>query len=254
VLRHSDFDVFVALGDREHWRPAASTRVYVHSLAALPHTRCRAWPFLLKLHALAACLERTHAELIILLDADARFFSWIDDAAIEEVLAGRPFGMVEQTTIRGSGMTRTEFLDHYVRHSLVWLGGGLAPPSLEAFRFFNSGVILGRRAELGRLAAWALERMNEAGDRHHVGDHMIADQDYFQIWMNTLQPGSCTTLPWSWNHCEQWDADFPRRDARIVHASNFCRGPTRLGLWKLQARLALTRLGWSGGAAAGTAD
>jgi hypothetical protein len=246
VLRHSDFDVFVALGDRDRWRPAASPRVHVRSLAALPRGGFRAWPFLLKLRALASCLAETSADIVVLLDADARFVARTDVASIEGALAGRALGMVEQTTILGSAMARADFLDHYVRHSLTWLGGDLAAPRLEEFRFFNSGVVLGRRAELERLTAWALARMEEAGDRHHVGAHMIADQDYLQIWTNSLRPGSCAALSWEWNHCEHWDAGFPRRGARIVHASNFCRGPTHLGLWKLELKLALARLGWTG--------
>jgi hypothetical protein len=55
---------------------------------------------------------------------------------------------------------------------------------------------------------------------------MVADQDYFQHWANTLHPGACAELPWEWNHCEWWDEDFPAPDARILHFSNFCLGPT----------------------------
>jgi hypothetical protein len=142
-------------------------------------------------------------------------------------------------------MTRADFLEHYERHPLVWLGDGTPPPTREAFRYFNSGVLLARRDGLEPFVAWALERMRAAGDAHQVGAHMIADQDYLQLWTNTLAPGSCTTLSWQWNHCEHWDEGFPRRGARIVHASNFCRGPRRLAGLRLATRLAAARVRWA---------
>ena len=77
---------------------------------------------------------------------------------------------------------------------------------------------------------------------YHVS-HMLADQDYLRLWTNSRHPGSCTTLAWDWNHCEHWDDGFPRRGARIVHASNFCRGPRPAGSLRLAARLAFARLG-----------
>lgn len=242
VLEHSDFEVFVAVGDPQRWRAPSSPRVTTRTVADLPRRQGRATPFLRKLHALAACLVASRAERIVLLDADARFVRRIDAAAVDAALDGRTLGMSEQPTIRGSGMTRAEFLRHYARHSLVALGDGAAAPSLEDFRFFNSGVLLARRDGLEQFLAWALPRIDAPGTTHQVGSHMIADQDYLQVWSNTVRPGSCATLPWSWNHCEHWDEGYPRAGARILHASNFCRGPSLLGLLRLEARLALSRL------------
>ena len=244
VLRRTPFDVFVAVGERARWRGPVGPRVCVHALDdAFPRITHRAGPFLDKFRALDACLQHTAAERIVLLDGDARFVAPVAMRDVERALGGRPLAMAEQTTIRGSGMTRADFLGHYVAHALAWLGAGAAPPALDAFRFFNSGVVLARRDGLEPLVGWALERMRAAGDAHQVGEHMIADQDYFQLWTNTLHPGSCTTLSWDWNHCEHWDEGFPRAGARIVHSSNFCRGPSRTGSLRLAARLALARVG-----------
>ena len=246
VLCHTPFDVFVAVGDRDRWHAPHDPRVRVHALdPSRPLIRHRAGPFLDKLHALDACLRETRAERIVLLDGDARFVAPAEAADVEHALAGRPLAMAEQTTIRGSGMSRADFLEHYVRHPLAWLGRADAPPPLDAFRYFNSGVVLARRDGLEPFLAWALPRMRQAGDAHQAGEHMIADQDYLQLWTNTLQPGCCTTLPWEWNHCEHWDDGFPRRGARIVHSSNFCRGPSRTGSLRLAARLAIARVGWA---------
>lgn len=251
VLRHTPFDAFVAVGEGRRWRKLHDARVRVHVLdAARPRIRHRAGPFLDKLHALDACLRETRAQHMVLLDGDARFVGRVDEADVERALDGRSLAMAEQTTIRGSGMSRADFLEHYVRHPLAWLDRSEAPPRLEAFRYFNSGVVLARRDGLEAFLAWALPRMRQAGDAHQAGEHMIADQDYLQLWTNTLQPGCCTTLPWEWNHCEHWDDGFPRRGARIVHSSNFCRGPSRTGALRLAARLALARVGWALGDAA----
>lgn len=244
TLRRTPFDVFVAVGERARWRGPHGGRVRVHALDdGLPRIAHRAGPFLDKFRALDACLRHTTAERVVLLDGDARFVARTSADDVERALDGRPLAMAEQTTIRGSGMTRADFLAHYATHSLPWLGGGAVPPPTDAFRFFNSGVVLARRDGLAPLVAWALDRMRAAGDAHQAGEHMIADQDYFQLWTNTLHPGTCTTLSWDWNHCEHWDEGFPRAGARIVHSSNFCRGPSRTGSLRLAARLALARVG-----------
>jgi hypothetical protein len=53
---------------------------------------------------------------------------------------------------------------------------------------------------------------------------MVADQDYFQFWVNTLYPDA-RRHPWYWNHCEHWHPAFPRLGTLIAHFSNFCHGP-----------------------------
>ena len=224
VLTRSDFDVFVASGPDHESALPDSSRVRRHRLRP-PASGDRAMPFLLKFRALESCLRLTDAEWILLLDADAMLATDLDARTVAEALGPAGLGMVEQTGITGSGMTRDDFLAHYATHVLAWFAPRAAVPVREQFRFYNSGVVLGRRAEVERVTAWALNTIRCARTDHRVGRHMIADQDYFQYWTNTLFPASCVELPWHWNHCRHWDAGFPRSGAYILHFSNFCRGP-----------------------------
>jgi lipopolysaccharide biosynthesis glycosyltransferase len=224
VLRHSRFPIVVATDD-----PSLATRrpdrVRIVRIDA-PREAYRAAPFLLKFRALEACLAEVSAESVLLLDADTLLVADLDSTSIEGALAGRGLGMVEQRTIVGSGADRGFFRSHYERWALALLAPESAPPPRERFRYFNSGVVLARRAELLRLVPWALARIAALGSRHDAGEHMVADQDYFQVWANTLHPESCTTLPWRWNHAAAWDEGFPREGAWLLHLTNFCRGPS----------------------------
>ena len=170
-------------------------------------------------------LRSSDDDLIMLLDADAMLLKPLDDRLVRAALNQHLLGMVEQTTIIGSTMNRAAFWDHYRRHSLAFIAPHRAPPVPSAFRFFNSGVILGQRTAMSAVTRWALLEISRSSSDHHMGQHMIADQDYFQVWTNSLYPGICQELPWEWNHCEYWDAGFPRRGARVAHFSNFCKGP-----------------------------
>jgi len=223
VLERSDFDVCIGTDDPDRIRPVSDRVRRLHLPA--PKDPHRAQPFLMKFQSLLACLEHVRAEWIILLDTDAIFAGAITADTVRRALAGHGLGMAEQTTIRGSRMTRKEFLDHYIHYSLAWLAPDAVPPALDAYRFFNAGVVLGQRTELHRLATWAFEKASQAMRPHQQGEHMISDQDYFQYWANTLHPGCCQTLPWAWNHSNLWDSGFPRTGAHIMHFSNFCHGP-----------------------------
>jgi hypothetical protein len=159
---------------------------------------------------------------------------------LELALEGRSLGMVEQPGIRGSGMEHSDFLSHYRDHTLQWFENSRDPaPDPNDFRFYNSGVVVGRREAFAAVVDWAIASIRGTDREHQVGEHMIADQDYFQYWCNRLHPLSCTPLPWYWNHCEHWDVSFPRRGALVTHFSNFCAGPRRL----LSQRMWLTRCG-----------
>ena len=81
------------------------------------------------------------------------------------------------------------------------------------------------RALWERLLPWAFQTIARQPGDHQIGEHMIADQDYFQYWANRLHPGTCAELPWYWNHCEYWDESFPRLGVLFAHFSNFCNGP-----------------------------
>lgn len=242
VLRYSDFPVLVAAGDGASLG-RASERLHRAWIALRPEESFRAAPFLLKLRALEICLRETRAERFVLLDADALFAAPIDAAMVDDALAGRGLAMAEQPRILGSELDRAAFLEHYRRYSLTLLAPGRAPPPLADFRYFNSGVVLATRAELARFLPWALATVAELGPRHEVGAHMVADQDYFQVWANTLHPGSCTTLPWRWNHAAAWDEGFPRRDALILHLTNSCRGPSAWRYLRLDLARAAQALG-----------
>jgi hypothetical protein len=128
-------------------------------------------------------------------------------------------------------------MDHFVRHSVAWIAPEAPLPGLDAFRFFNSGVVIGRREAWEELCLWATSAIERTGPAHTVGEHMIADQDYVQVWASCIRPGSFRTLGWEWNHCEHWDDGFPRVGARIAHFSNFTFGPGRrqwLRMWALR--------------------
>ena len=226
VLRHTPFDVFVAHDGSHPLDLPASPRLTLHALQPLPTDAHRARRFLQKFNALAALLPDNRQDAIVLLDADTVVTRRFNAQTVRRALGHAAIGMVEQTGITGSTMSRGDFLDHYTRHTLALLDPDRTPPPLDRFRYFNSGVVIGLRDEWARLVPWALETIRlQAGD-HQIGNHMIADQDYFQYWTNTLNPGCCAELPWYWNHCEHWDADFPRPDVLIAHFSNFCNGPT----------------------------
>lgn len=227
VLRRTPFRLFLAHGDEASPPVASSARVTVHRLDDRLASAHRAHRFLRKFRALAACLEsEREADAVVLLDADAAFVRPCSAAMIAAALATHPIAMVEQPTVTGSTMCRADFLAHYVRHTLALLAPDAAPPPLDGFRYFNSGVVLARRAELAALVAWAERTIAGVAGEHQIGEHMIADQDYFQLWVNTVHPGRAATLPWYWNHCEHWDPAFPRLGVLVAHFSNFCAGPT----------------------------
>ena len=230
ILKNTDFDIFLTLETEKyhHLKISRSPRLQLLPLKEKPADNSRAAPFLLKFEALRNCLKHSRSDQILLLDSDTIVATKINPADITNALDGHGFGMVEQTTIIGSTMNRRDFLKHYQNHSLVWLAPDQTPPTLENFRFYNSGVVLGQRHEFSRLVEWALATIAQSPTTHQVGEHMIADQDYFQFWTNTLHPGSCKTLSWHWNHCRYWDDGFPRCEAKILHFSNFCRGPGNL--------------------------
>lgn len=217
VVLHSDAPVTADLRD--------SPRVAVRRVDGSGSSE-RAAPFLAKFEALRDTLATSDTELIALLDADTRVVADVSAIEVAGALGGRSLGMVEQTGIRGSDMNRARFLEHYRDYSLRFIAPTAPVPAVDAFRFFNSGVLFGQRAAVAAAVDWALDAIARTPGPHTVGEHMIADQDYLQVWTNTLHPDVCADLDWSWNHCGWWDDPFPREGARIVHFSNFTRGPT----------------------------
>lgn len=233
VLDHSDFDVHVTCDQECGLLIPDSPRVKRATLAehAADH---RADRFLAKLSALRMCLQNCPDPILIQLDADAVLMRQITAAAVEAALGPSGMAMVEQTAILGSPMRRPQFLRHYAEHSLRFIAPKLAPPDEAVFRFYNSGVVLLRRDALAAFLDWAEDRRRRLPALHEIGAHMIADQDYLQVWANNVSAGACRELSWEWNHCDHWDEGFPRPGARIAHLSNFCSGPTRETIARLR--------------------
>lgn len=223
LLARTDFDIHVTTDTAgEPFIPRSPRiRVYVAEM----RQQARADLFLAKFAALENCLKYSSDEIVVALDADAVVLREIREEEIVELLGPHDLGMVEQTTILGHGMGRREFLDHYSRVSLAFLLPGSRAPSEADFRYFNSGVVVARRAGLRAFLDWAADLRASRPAHHQVGENMIADQDYFQVWANTVHPGRAAVLPWSWNHCDKWDVGFVREGAHIAHFSNFCLGP-----------------------------
>lgn len=225
LLADSSFDIFAAHAAGRTPDLPRSPRVHLHPLDAPPPTGHRAQRFLLKFQSLEQCLRHFSHDWILQLDADVVLARPLRESDLRDALRGAAMGMVEQKGIRGSHMNRTTFLDHYVRHTLALLDPAAPAPRWEDFRFYNSGVVVAPRSTWEQLVSWALRTLIGIPGDHQVGEHMIADQDYFQYWANSLHPGSCRELPWYWNHCEHWDTSFPKRGVLFAHFSNFCRGP-----------------------------
>ncbi len=224
VLRRSGFSVFLVTDHVLKIGLLEGKRLKAHPLGQVEQ-QVRARRFLAKFTALEAMLTHTESPWVMLMDADAVLVRDLGARDIRRALDGRGLGMVEQTTIVNSDMRRPQFREHYQSHSLAWLDPGAQPPSLEEFRFYNSGVVLARRGEMERFSAWASGMLAQRPGDHRVGEHMVADQDYFQYYANNLRPGACQELPWYWNHCQHWDQDFPRPGAYVAHFSNFCLRP-----------------------------
>lgn len=235
VLAKTPFDLCVVSDRDVEGLPAAGGRVMRRILSAAVRDDCRAAPFLKKFEAIQLALSATPAAVLVLLDADALFVRATCEADVTSALGDAELAMVEQPTVTGSGMTRADFFDHYRNHTLAWFGEDpRAMLDPEAFRFFNSGVVAGRRAAFEALADWASTTIAGRDTLHRVGKHMIADQDYIQYWCHRIRSGGCAALSWDWNHCEHWDDGFPRPGARIAHFSNFCHGPSRVQVRRMR--------------------
>ena len=223
LLEHTAFPVVVGCDEVTEALVPRSPRVRIERVRAA--SGARAEPFLAKFATWQAALAHPGAKVFVHLDADAVLARPLTAAEVATALGGSSLAMVEQTTITGSTMGRPEFLRHFVEHSMAYLAPVHPVPELHEFRFHNSGVILFGALELRNFLHWAAATRAASDGSHHVGAHMIADQDYLQVWANVLRRGRCAELGSEWNHCAWWDADFPRPDARVVHFSNFCNGP-----------------------------
>lgn len=225
LITDSPFDILVSYTEELDSSIARHPRIILNKIPALNVDAHRSQYFLRKFEALEHCLNTTVHDYIIQLDADVVLARPLNEQDIIRALSGKDYGMVEQTGIRGTDMDRAAFLNHYTNYTLKLLDPYSAPPHLESFRYFNSGIVIGTRMFFMMIVSWALDRIRHQSSEHQVGKHMIADQDYFQYWANTMHPGTCQELPWYWNHCEHWDRRFPQPGVLFAHYSNFCLGP-----------------------------
>lgn len=224
VLRNSPFPVFMGVdtGERPLW--TEHPRVVTTQLSRWSSSSKRPM-FLSKFDTLSALVKQEPRAVIMQMDADAILARNLAGADVVAELKRHPFAMLEQAAVIGSGNDRSFFLEHYVNHTMAWFGDKRAPPRLHSFRYYNSGVLLCTAEALTEFLQWCKPSITSKPDHHRVGQHMIADQDYLQYWLNTVHPGMCRSLPWFWNHCEHWHDGFPRPGARVYHFSNFCHGP-----------------------------
>ncbi|MDG4896871.1 glycosyltransferase [Mesorhizobium sp. WSM4976] len=223
-LRHSDFEIYVTTDPDSAALLPRSPRLQLN-LVGTTSPSSRASGFLAKFEALTWCLERSGAEIVLQVDADAVLVRPLAAHDVADALGDGGMAMVEQTGIAGSAMGRHDFLAHYRNYTLAFVDGSLAAPREEDFRYFNSGVVIARASELRRFLDWTTACLRRLPPDHAIGGQMVADQDYFQIWTNTLAPERRRELPWQWNHCRHWDDGFPQQGALIAHFSNFCNGP-----------------------------
>ncbi len=182
--------------------------------------------FMTKLEGWRACLNETEADVIVLLDADAVFVADAPSPELITLVRETDLAMVEQVRLVQLGWRKGDYWRHYCRTSLKAIDAHASPPSPENFRFFNAGFVISRRPGLERFLDWyrevALRVDFDQADRMGLP---ITDQDFVQFWSNNMHPELVSTLDWSWNHCSQWDIDFPRPGARVIHFSNFYRAP-----------------------------
>jgi GT2 family glycosyltransferase len=224
LLENTPFRIFVGTDSPSSFRIRYPDRVQVQGIKPLSPEK-RPSHFMATFQTAQVAMKKNQPAVCILIDADCLVVNKLDAEDVLNALAGSDFALVEQTTIRGSSMSRTDFLDHFNHFSLPVIDPTAAPPDEDTFRYWNSGVVLAKAPALQELCDFALGLWKQTSHTHIVGDHMVADQDYFQYWGAVHRPGSVTTVPSEWNHCYWWDLDYPKQSAKIRHYSNFCRGP-----------------------------
>jgi GT2 family glycosyltransferase len=188
----------------------------------------RAQPFMRKFELWHRILELSEFDYFVHIDSDAVFVDHLSEGEIREYLKESFLGMVEQNEIVGEvDFGITNLYQHYLNFSHKYILPDAQPVELSKFRFFNSGVVIFNREGLVRFLEWFEEIVGNLDGSFAIGPHMIADQDFLQIWANEIEPESAVSLPSVLNHSPLWHRDFPDSKAKIIHLSNFCNGPKR---------------------------
>jgi GT2 family glycosyltransferase len=219
----TDFDVALVSTDPDRVPVTSDARLSRFS-HHLDRTHRRADPFIGKFGAVQQALKTHSHEIVALMDADCLVQRWVSSDDVRLALGNHQLAMAEQKFTRGTDMSREKFLDHYLSVSLPGVASNAYHPSLSEFRYYNSGVVLGRREAWTELIEFAapIARARPL----EIRGQMVADQDIIQVWVNSIRPGIARELdPEEWNACDLWcDVDTTR--VRIRHYSNFCQGPS----------------------------
>lgn len=169
-------------------------------------------------------LVESEDQLFLHLDADASITSNFSADALINALGAKSIGMVQQKKVIGENpLGIDELFGHYQSASSKAVNSGQPKPTIENFKYFNTGFVLFRREALETFLLWANEKLKTLP--REVNGNMIADQDLIQVYTNEIASDEVIELEWSWNHCQWWDEDFPNQDANVIHMSNFCQGP-----------------------------
>ncbi|MBW3097516.1 glycosyltransferase family 2 protein [Pseudohoeflea coraliihabitans] len=243
VLAWTDFDIHISCDDVGALLLPHSPRIHLHHLQAITNAP-RGAHFLEKFTALEAALAASDDDLILMLDVDAMLVRPITHADLDAYLGICGIAMAEQNCTIPDGTSREDLFRHYRQVSLPAVlrsetgksvpGSQASAPDLATFRYHNAGVALFRRAALTEFLAWARAIERRHPDVARYKGRLIADQDFLQVWCNSVRPGICAELPATMNHCALWHGDFPRPDAAILHFSNYCNGPTFETLFRLK--------------------
>ena len=223
ALVHTDADVFL-LTDEGRFDIPDNPRI-THLPVLRPEQPARR--FMNKLEAWRRCLGETQNPVLVLMDADAVFAARAQSSELACLVTEKAFAMVEQTSLLQLEWERQDYWRHYCRTSLKAIDAHAEAPSLDNFRFFNSGFVVCRNPDLGEFLKWCddVSPLVDFEQAAQTGE-TVTDQDFIQFWSNNLYPGQVSTLDWSWNHCSHWDTGFPRPDARVIHFSSFYHAPT----------------------------
>jgi hypothetical protein len=180
-----------------------------------------------KLDAWTSWVRDAQTPLLLLLDADAVLVAATSSSELTELLGSSDFAMVEQTRLEHLGWGRAQYWKRYCETTLRAIDPTATPIAAEAFRFFNSGVVLCRKPALANFLQWCRTTARRVDfEAVAAAGLTLTDQDFLQIWCNQRYPDQTSTLDWSWNHSGHWDAGFPRQGARVIHFSDFYRAPT----------------------------
>lgn len=224
ILINTDLDVVLASPDPNRVPLVDVPRLTRLQVDGIDRGRA-ADAFVGKFEALAAVLHGFTHDVIVMIDADCVVSRPWTSSECASLIKDTDFALAEQTSTRGTSMSRPEFLAHYCAVSLPGVAPHAPKPTLEEFRYFNTGVVIGRRSAWQELVNFARE-LTHSDNLLEVEGRMVADQDIIQVWLNSIRRATVfELLPEEWNASDLW-CDIDEQRARVIHNSNFCQGPS----------------------------